>query len=116
MVDQVMRADAVDSLPEARDAATRGFLVEDGFVPEVSAGPAVVRGNIGAQQTRLAGLAPDVLADVLLLTPLLIVRHHLALDEADDRVAKNGQLIVHPRRHIGSTRIWLDQRTLPKAI
>ena len=96
VIDQVMGADAVHALPKAGDAAASGFLVENRFVPKVSAGAVVVGGNVGAEQPRLAGLSPDLFSDMLLLTPLLIVRHHFGLDEARHRVAKNRQIFVHP--------------------
>jgi hypothetical protein len=69
-------------------------------VAKIAARASVLRRDVRAQQSCLSGFAPDVLADMLLLTPLLLVRHHFGFNEARDGIPKNRQVAVHPGRHI----------------
>ncbi len=50
-------------------------------MPEVATGTAEFLGHIEAEQTRRAGLVPDVTVDLVLLGPALFVRSHFFGDE-----------------------------------
>ena len=102
VIDEIVGADAVHALAESAEPAPRQLLVDHRLVTKVAAGAAVLGAHVGAQKTHGTGLAPDLLADVLLLAPLALVRHHFRLDEASRRVAKYRELLVHPGRLVGA--------------
>ena len=92
-----MGADAVHALAEAAQAATVELFVNDRFMAKITAGTAVFGRDVGAQESELAGPAPNILADILLLSPLGLVRQHLGLEEACHCIAEDRQIVVHPR-------------------
>src|SRR6185295_3841761 len=61
---------------------------------EIGTGAAVLHGNVGEQQSRLAGLAPHLAADLALLFPALVMRRDLGLDEGDDGLAEELVLLA----------------------
>ncbi len=95
-----MRDDAVHRVTEARDAAAAELLDDDRLVAHVAAQAAVALRDVGAQQSDLPGLAPQLAIDVVLLPEARVVRHDLALDEAAGCVPEQVQLLVHPRRSV----------------
>ena len=91
-----MRDDAVHDVTEARDALAADLLDDDRLVTDIAAEPAVLGRNVGAQETDLARLGPQVAIDEVLLAPASVVGHDLALDEAARGVAEELELVVHP--------------------
>jgi hypothetical protein len=53
-------------------------------------------GDAGAQQAGLAGPAPQVGVDVVLLRPTLLVRRHVAAEELPRRLSKQRKLVSQP--------------------
>ena len=101
VVEDVVRADAVHALAEARDAAPAEFFVQQRFVAEIPATTAVFGRDVHAQETRRADLAPGFLVDVVLVAPFRVERRHLGFDITGDRLAQHAQVVVHPGRFVG---------------
>ena len=84
---QVLRDDGVHAVAQASQRAPRRFFVKYSLVAEVAAHAAPLFGDVGAQQARRAGLAPQLVAHVAVLPRLGIGGFHVFFDEAHHGVA-----------------------------
>ena len=95
----VMSDDAVHSGSEVH-AAVGQLFEHHGLMREGAAAPAVFLGDVGEEQTGLAGLGPGFAVDAMLLSPARLVRDEFLLHEAARGLAEHSQFVVHPGRLI----------------
>ncbi len=82
----------------AVDAAARHLLADDGVVAEVRRpAPAVLLGELEAEQPLCAGLRPDLAVDDSVALPLLVEGHGLLVEEGPDRLAERLVLGIEDR-------------------
>ena len=106
MVQQVVGDDRMDRGRHAREAAPRRLFVEHRLVAEVAAAAAVRFGNVGAQEAELAGASPDRMADVTAPSRRFVVRQHLGLEEARQRIAVALQILSSRRVKVSGIGSW----------
>ena len=79
--------------------ADAGLLLDEhGLVGEGAATSAVLLGDRDAEQTHLAGLAPQLAVDLLVLDETLDVGLDLLLAEGAGEIAEVVEVLVHPGR------------------
>src|SRR5690606_11604806 len=77
------------------DPGAAGLLGEDGVVFErLDAGPAVLLGDLDAEDAELTELAVELGGDLAGLEPVGVVGHHLGLDEPADGLAEGLVVLV----------------------